>query len=87
MYIITAQIIIQLRDDGSSRIISLHIDDCLSYVHKNEFIKLSMGMPDLARSWKYYEDNVLYYILLQVTFQLEKTSDPHDKAFHPTSKD
>ena len=25
-----------------------------------------------ARSWKYYEDNVLYYILLQVNFQFEK---------------
>jgi len=42
-------------------------------------------MPALARSWKYYEDNVLYCILLQVSFQLERTSDPHDKAFHPTS--
>jgi len=51
---------------------SLHIDDCLSYVSENEFIKLSMGMPDSARSWKYYEDNVLYCILLQVAFQLEK---------------
>lgn len=28
---------------------------------------------------KYYEDNVLYCILLQVAFQLEKASDPHDK--------
>ena len=29
-------------------------------------------MLALARSWKYYEDNVLYCILLQVTFQFEK---------------
>ena len=29
-------------------------------------------MPALARSWKYYEDNVLYYILLHVTFQFKK---------------
>ena len=29
-----------------------HTDDCLSYVHENEFIKLSMGMPTSARSWK-----------------------------------
>ena len=43
-------------------------------------------MPTSARSWKYYEDNVLYCILLQVAFQLKKTSDPHDKAFHLTSK-
>jgi len=43
-------------------------------------------MPASARSWKYYEDNVLYCILLQVSSQLERTSDPHDKAFHPTSK-
>ena len=27
-------------------------DGCLSYVHENEFIKLSMGMPASARSWK-----------------------------------
>ena len=27
-----------------------HIDDCLSYVHENEFIKLSMGMLASARS-------------------------------------
>jgi len=25
-------------------------DGCLSYVHENEFIKLSMGMPTSARS-------------------------------------
>jgi len=49
-----------------------HIDGCLSYVHENEFIKLSMGMLASVRSWKYYEDNVLYCILLQVTFQFEK---------------
>jgi len=29
-------------------------------------------MPTSARSWKYYEDNVLYCILLQVAYQLEK---------------
>ena len=29
-----------------------HTDSCLSYVHENEFIKLSMGMPSSARSWK-----------------------------------
>jgi len=27
-----------------------HTDGCLSYVHENEFIKLSMGMPASARS-------------------------------------
>jgi len=59
----------------------------LSYVHENEFIKLTMGCPPQLDHEKYYEDNVLYCILLQVAFQLEKTLDPHDKAFHPTSKD
>jgi len=29
-------------------------------------------MADSARSWKYYEDNVLYCVLLQVAFQVEK---------------
>ena len=43
-------------------------------------------MPASDRSWKYYKDNALYFILLQVTFHLKKTLDPNDKAFHPTSK-
>ena len=29
-----------------------YTDGCLSYVHENEFIKLSMGMPTSTRSWK-----------------------------------
>ena len=73
MHIIAAQIIIQAKGMMALPESSVcHIDGCLSYVHENEFIKLSMGMPAPARSWKYYEDNVLYCILLQVTFQFEK---------------
>ena len=62
-------------------------DDCLSYIHENEFIKLSMGMPASVRSWKCYEDNVLYCILLQVAFQFEKPQILMIKHFTRHQKD
>ena len=41
-------------------------------------------MPASARSWKSMKNNVLYCILLQDTSQqIEWTSDPLNKAFHP----
>ena len=43
-------------------------------------------MPASARSWKCYEDNVLCFILLQVSSWLEGTLDPHYKEFHSTFK-
>ena len=44
-------------------------------------------MPASARSWKYYEDNVFYFILLQVTFQFEKSSILMIKHFTRHQKD
>ena len=60
------------KDDNFSRELSVYHQTIVCSMCQNEFIKLSMGMPTSARSWNNYEDNVLYCILLRVTFQFEK---------------
>ena len=43
------------KDDNFSRELSVYHQTVVCYMYQNEFIKLSMGMPASARSWKQNE--------------------------------